>query len=179
MTAESFVHAGSIAVHKVIHQLFAVAEEEYIDDLSKGFAVADAGTSGNYEGIFIASLRGCKGNAGKLKHIEKIGIAHLVQQGEADNIEFIERSFRFDGKKFLVLFPQKLFHIHPRSKRALTEGVASVVENVVDDSRTEMAHAYLIGVGEAEREAEFKFILHSHVQLAAHIARRLFRARYE
>jgi hypothetical protein len=43
-----------------------------------------------------------------------------------------------------------------------------------------MAHAYLVGIGEAEREAIEPFaLLDAHIQLAAHVAGRLFDLAYQ
>ena len=82
---------------------------------------------------------------------------------------------RFEGKERDALLPHLFLHIHPRRIDALGENVRAAVQYLVEDGKSEIAHADLVDVGEREREPARRRIpvLEDGVPLAARIPRRL------
>jgi hypothetical protein len=112
-------------------------------------------------------------NAGKIEHVEEIGIGKFVLQCEADGIEGREGAFRFERDEGDVVFAQQTFQIGPRRIDAFGGAPVEVVEDMIKDRQAEVAHADFVDVGKCESDARLdllRLFLDDAAGLAAEIA---------
>ena len=101
----------------------------------------------------LAARGGKQRNAGKRQHIQHRGIAHLVLQGERDNVKVADRVAAFERAERKSILLHLLLHIQPGGKHALTPDVRLTVQHTVQNAQPEVGHADLVGVRKAERHA--------------------------
>ena len=115
----------------------------------------------------------------EIEHIENVGIAQLIHQCKADQIEILDRVAAFEGIERNVMLAHLLFHIAPGRKHTLAPDVFPCVRDRIQNLDAEVRHPDLIAVWEAERIAQrdVVFILDNTVELSAGIATGLLHQR--
>ena len=118
------------------------AEHEQIDKGRERLGVEGAGASADDEGAGGA-LGAAQRYAGQIQRFEDVAEAHLVLQGDAQEVELAHRRAAFEREQGHVLRAHQRGHVHPRGKRALAEGVFARVDGVIEDLHAQMGHADL------------------------------------
>ena len=82
----------------------------------------------------------------------------------------------FQSEKRNVVLTHLFLHVNPWRKNSLTPGIIPLIEHMVQDFHSEVAHSHLINIRKAKRITDFYLsrIFYNAVQLSAGIARRLF-----
>ena len=112
-----------------------------------------------------------QGDACQLQHIQHVGVAQLILQRKADEVEIADRVAAFQGIEGDVLPAHFLLHVHPGGKHPLTPKIRDLIHGAVEDFNAQVGHADFVGIGEAEGKAHLHLggVLHHRVELAAHI----------
>ena len=165
-------------VDKLVDNLFALARCENVDKISYRLGVAHARPARTYDRGQFGSVRTSDRQTRKVKHIEHIGIAHLILHGKAYHIKVLDTVATFKPVKRNIVFTHKLFHIVPRRKYPFAPRLGSGVYERIENFHTEMRHTYFVIVGKAKgiSELDFIFILYNAVELSARISCRLLNA---
>ena len=159
---------------KLNDHLFAVAHHDRIHERRDRLRIAAAGTAANDERHVFAAIRRAERYAGKIQHGQDVGIAHLIQQRKAYDVELAQSPLCFERKHGQLFGAELLFHVRPRRVHALTGDLRLFVQHMVKDARPQMRHADLIHIRKAHGKAQSRLVLHDLVPFAAKIARRLF-----
>ena len=159
-------------VNKLVYNFLALAGCENINEISYRLGVANARTACTYNRRQIGSVLTANGQACQIKHIEHIGIAHLILHGKAYHIEVFDTVAAFKSVKRNIVFTHKLFHIFPRCKNPLAPCFFTGIYERVKDFHTEVRHTDFIVVGKTESIPEFHLVLifNNAVKLAACIS---------
>jgi hypothetical protein len=107
-----------------------------------------------------------------VQDVQNAGIVELILQGEANKVKIFQGQGGFQGGEGKGSILEKLFHIGPGCESSFTGDLARLVENVVEDLKTEMGHSHLVDIrkGEGEFEADPAQILHHGVHLPAKVS---------
>src|SRR5439155_27014111 len=111
--------------------------------------------------------------AAELEHRQHGRVAELELQGESDDVEGGQRSAALDRKQWLALRLERRLHVGPGHEDALAGDVGPLVEHVVEQPETDVAHADFVRVRERARpfHPQLRQFLADGVQLAADVAR--------
>ena len=162
-----FFHLGADG----LQHIFAFAQLHHIEKRCHRLAVAHAGAACDHQRIVFIAVFGIKRNAGKLQHGQNVGIAQLILQRKAYNIELAHRVFAFQRiQGHLQAFHLGL-HIGPGHKHPLAPPVFVLIQNIIQDLFAQKRHTHFIGIRKAEGHAHihFAFILDHTARLAAGI----------
>ena len=127
-------------------------------------------------GVAFLPVAGADRNAAHIQHIQNVGIAHFILQGETHNIKLIQGMAAFQRKQR----PPRRFqfppHIRPRHTDPLAQGIGQVVQDTVEDLHAQMAHGDLVGIGKTKCEGNVRIVkgFGGSVHLAAGIPGRFF-----
>ena len=159
-------------------QLLPLADEGQVDKVRHGLGVVHSGAPGDDQGPEVRPVLAAQGQPGQIQHVQHSGIGHLVAHREADHIEGAHRVAGLQGEEGEAGGAHLLLHIGPGGEDPLAPHAGHVVEHPVEDAEAQVAHPDLIGVGEAEGEAEVHlvFVFHHRVVLAAGVAGGLLNA---
>ena len=162
-------------VRDLENDFLAFSDDKEVEEVRDRLDIIDAWTAADDERRILAAHGRIEWDARKVEHIEHIGVDHLVLEGESEEVKCMDFPARFEGKERDALLPHLFLHIHPRRIDALGENVRAAVQYLVEDGKSEIAHADLVDVGEREREPARRRIpvLADGVPLAARIPRRL------
>ena len=119
----------------------------YIEEVKKiryRFGIVRAGTAAYHERHIIGAVCCAQRQAREIEHIEDIGIAHLILEGESDKIELRYRISALVRPERYLMLAHLLLHVHPRSIHTLTPDIILAVERTVKDADTEVRHSYLV-----------------------------------
>ena len=153
--------------HKLRHfadGFFRFADEENIEEISHRLRIVHAGAAGNDDGVVLSPVLCQRGDAGKVQHVQDIGVAHFKGHGEAQHVKVPDRTFRLQGVKGDMLFPHEGFHIHPGGVYSFRQGVVPCVEHAVNDFQAQVAHGHFIHIGEGQGH------FHVHTVMVFHYA---------
>ncbi len=70
--------------------VFALAEDEGIDEGRERLGVEGAAAAGDDERVIVGALVGPDGDAGEVEHVEDVGVGHLVLEREAEDVELAD-----------------------------------------------------------------------------------------
>ena len=155
--------------------LLAVADHDRVHKIRQRFRIEGAGSAHTNDRIVHAALCGMQRHAAQLQHGQDIGIAHLVLQGEAHQIELIQGRAAFQRKQRHAILFHQFFHIDPRHTHALAQRPRMGVDDRIKNFHAKVRHGHLIGVREAEGEMHLCVLprLDCGIHFAADITRRL------
>ena len=113
----------------------------------------------------------CRRDAAQVEHGQDVGVAHLVLQAEADQVEVAERGEGFQAVQRPVLAAQQGFKVDPGSEGPFAGPLGIVIHDRVQHLQTMVAHAQGVGVGEGQAQgaADPAVVLDDAVQLAADV----------
>ena len=149
---------GALVLHLDIQaddlgeHLLALTDVEEVEEIGHGLGVIGAGTAADDQRAVLATVRGSEGNVGQLQHIEDGGVAHLVLEGEAQEVEIGDGVAALQAGEGDILLTHLLLHIHPGGVGALAPDVVVEVEAMVEDADAQIGHTDLVGIGEGEGE---------------------------
>ena len=90
---------------KLENLLFAVAHHEQVHKIRQRFGVEGAGAAADHKGrIHLVALLPRQRDVRQLQHIEDVGIAHLVLQRKAHDVEFAHRCEGFQRIERDIVF---------------------------------------------------------------------------
>ena len=129
---------------------FALSNREAIKKFRNGLCIISTRASADYNWKLISPIPCIKRNRRQFKHFKSCGIAHLILQGNSDNIEICELVPAFVSAERNVVLTHFFLHINPRSIHSLTPHIGLLIKCSVKYSHTEIRHSNLIGVRKAE-----------------------------
>ena len=117
-----------------------------------------------------------EGYVRQIQHVEDGGKRHLVANGKGHDVEIRDGVAGFQREKGHIRLSQLLLHVAPRGEHTLAPDAGQVVHDAVENAHTQIGHADLVGVGEAEGNADIYlfFVFHYRVDLIADITGGLF-----
>ena len=160
-------------VDQFVHHVLAVADHKGVDEGCQGLGVKGAGAARHHDGVLFGPVLPTDGHPAQVQHLQDVGIAHFVLQGEADNVKFVQRRPAFQRKQRHPGFPHLVRHVGVGHEQALAKGVLPLVDEIIQYFHAKVAHADFIGVGKAEAKgaAHAVPILAHGVHFPAGIAR--------
>ena len=132
--------------------LLALTDVEEVEEIRHGLGVVGAGAAADDEGTVLAAVSRAEGDFCQLQHIQHGGVAHLVLEGEAQEIEVRHGVAALQAGEGDVLLAHLLLHIHPGGIGALAPDIVVEVEAMVEDADAQVGHTDLVGIGEGEGE---------------------------
>ena len=121
----------TVEVQELIVDHLALAHVEKIKEGGNRFRIVGAGASADYNGVPVSAVSGTKRNLRKFKHLQNIGVAHLVLQRDAEKITLLDRTLTFECKERYLLFAQNAIQIGPRRENTLTIHILATIEHAV------------------------------------------------
>ena len=104
-----------------------------IKEISQGLRVIGAGAAADHDGVFLRTLGSKQRNAREVQHLKDIGVAHLILDREAEEVELLHGILGFQGKQGNVLLPHDFIQIGPGRIDAFTPDVLPLIEHIVQD----------------------------------------------
>ena len=163
---------GAIQLHQLHGQILALAQTDEVDEVGQRLGVVHGGAAGDDQRRKAGSLRGVKGDAGQIQHIQDGGKRHLVAHGKGHDVEVGDGVAGFQREKRHIRPAQLLLHVAPRGKHPLAPDAVHPVHDAVQDAHAQIGHADLVGVRKAEGDAgiHLRLVLQHGVIFAAYIA---------
>ena len=149
-SALPFAHA----VRKLDDRVLAFAEDEGVDEPGHRLGVEGAAAPGNDERMLLRAVGGKERDAAQVQHVEDVRVGQLVLEGEAEDIEFVQRTAILQAPEKRALFAQLRLHVLPWGIGAFGEDIGDLVEDVVEDTDAHVGHADVVGVRVSEGEAD-------------------------
>ena len=148
----ALVPHGDIQLHDLRKHFLALTDVEQVEEVRDRLRVIGAGTAADHQRVLLAALARPDRDASQLQHIQHVGVAHLILQGKADEVEHRQRIAAFHRRQRQVVLLHLFLHIHPWVIDTLAPDALVQVQAVVQDADAEIGHTDLVGVGEAEGE---------------------------
>ena len=110
----------------------------------------------------------------QIQHLQDVGVAHLILNGNTQEIKILDRILGFQRKKRNLLLPHHFVHIIPRRIDTLTPGILSFVKHIVENLNAQMGHSNLIHIRETHGEPDVYLflVLHDRIDFTTDIAGR-------
>ena len=153
--------------------LFALADDEEVEEVGHWLDVVDAWTAADDEWhVFTAVLR-IERDAGEVEHVEHVRVDHLILQREADEVKGGDLRLRLEREERHLALAHLLLHVCPGRVDALRRDVLPAVEHFVKDGEAEVAHANLVDIRQGQRPGAVDrcMVLDDGIPFAARIAR--------
>ena len=108
----------------------------------------------------------------QIQGLQYVGVAHLILQGDSQEIKILHRILGLQGKQRDFLLPEYGIQIRPWGVHAFTVYVLPLVEHGVQDLDAQMGHADFVHVREAHGKTDIYlgWVLFYHVDLAPDVA---------
>ena len=120
-----------IKVHQMEIFGLTFANIKNIKEISQGLRVIGAGAAADHDGVFLRTLGSKQRNAREVQHLKDIGVAHLILDREAEEVELLHGILGFQGEKGNVFFSHDLVKIGPGRINALTPDIVTLVEHII------------------------------------------------
>ena len=156
--------------------VLAVSDQHRVHKRGNRRGVAGAGAAADDQRVVLAAVFCQQRDAGKIQHLQDVGVAHLIEKRKANDVKLLQRATGFQREERHMLLAKHLLHIRPGRKRALAGDAVHAVERVVENPRAKVRHADFVYVGKQQRKAEIRLLFHDAVPLSADIARGFFHA---
>ena len=168
-------------VADLVDRFFALSYDERIEEVGDRLRVVRARPATQHERVVAAALAREERHASQFEHREHRRVAKLELKRESEHVERRCRRAALDREERQPLRAQRRFHVGPRHEEALARDVGPLVQRVVQQSETDIAHPDFVRVGECEAPLQRHAVeaLVDGIQLAARVARRLLRAEDE
>ena len=150
---QTTLYCTLIEIGKIEHDLLAVTDHEQIDKIAERFRVIGTRAAGDNQIFKARTILGQNRHAAQIQHVQNIGKRQLVLQRKADDIKIRQRIAALQTVQRNSCAAHLVFHVNPGCKDALTPDVLLIVEQSVQNARTQMGHTDFINVGETERKA--------------------------
>ena len=154
--------------------LLSLAEGEEVDKVGQRLRIVHTGAAGKDEVFEARPVRRSQGHPGQLQHMEDVGVAHLIADGEGDQVEVLHRVVALQRPKWQTVGLHSLLHVAPGREDPLAPDLGHFVHHAVENPHPHVGHADLVGVREAEGhpDPDVRLVLDDLVIFAAHISRR-------
>ena len=151
--------------------LLAFTQSKEVNKVSQGFRIKGTYTAGKHNIVQTLSVLCVERNTCQRQHIEDIGVAHLVADGDGDHIKVFYGILAFQRPQRQMMLAHLLFHIPPGCKDTLAPNAVHFVHDAVKDPHTHIGHADLVGIRETEchTDTDIVLILFDLIEFAAGI----------
>ena len=139
-----------IEAHDLHRDLLALTQREEVYKVCQRLGIVSADTAREHNILQPRPILGMKRDPGKLQHIQNIGIAHLIADGEGNHVEVLHGALAFQRPKGQLVGAHSVLHIAPGGKHPLAPNAVHPVHNAIQDPHTHIGHADLIGIRETE-----------------------------
>ena len=163
--AALLLHRGDDRLQVVLD----LSDEERVEERGERPRVGDRGPAAEDDGVFPIPLGGVQRHAGQVEHLEDVGVAELVRQGEAPQVAVGDRSERLERPERHAACPHEVGHVRPRAVRPLGRGRRGVVQLTVEDLQRGVGDPDLVHVRIGQHDARTSPGLGSGVELAARV----------
>ena len=119
---------------------------------ASSFGILRAGTAGDDERMIERAILAVQRDAAEVEHGQDVGVADLVLQAEADQVEVAQRREGFQAVERQAGAAQLGLEIEPRREGPFAGPLRIVVHDRVQDLQAVMAHAERVGVGKGQAE---------------------------
>ena len=171
----AFALSRAVKLQHLTVQLLTFTDDKQIDKISQRLGIEHARAARDDKMLQLRAILGPHGDFSKAQHVENVCVAHLVADRESDDVKLVQRIAAFQCVKRQIVAAQRVLHVCPRRKDAFAPHPRHAVERRVQNAHSEIRHADLISIREAERHAQLDLAarLDDLVVFSAHIPRRL------
>ena len=157
--------------HHLRQQLLPLPDEGHVDEVRHRLGVVHGCAAGDDQGGQGGPVLAAQGQTRQIQHVQHGGVGHLVAHREADDVKFPHRVSGLQGVEGQAGGAHLRLHVRPGGEGPLTPHAGHLVERPVENAVAQVAHADLVGVREAEGEAQIHLglVLHHGVVLPAHV----------
>ena len=140
-----------MVAHEFRQPLFGVADEEGVHEGRERFRLGRHRPSGEHQRVFRAPLLGANRQPAEVEHGQDIREGEFVLQGEAHQVEVPQRPPGFEAHERKAPLTEFPLHVRPGAEGPFECQVGLVVHHLVEDLRSQVAHADVVHIGETER----------------------------
>ncbi len=167
--------------HDLVVHLLPLTYHEKVHKGGHGLGVHGGGAARPDQGQQPRTVGAAQGDAGHVQHVQHGGVGHLIADGEGQGVELTHRISALqsvEGDAGLFHF---LIHVPPGGVDPLAPQEGQAVHGVIQDAHAQVGHADLVGIREAEGQAQLNLllVLDDLVILAAGVAGGLLHPRQD
>lgn len=153
----------------------SLADIKQVKEIRQRFGIVRAGTAADHDRIVFLAVVRMQRDVRQIKHLQDIGITHLILDRNTKKIKIMDGILRFERKQRDMFPAHNVIQVRPGGKHALTPDVRPAVKHTVKDLHSQMRHANFIYVRKAHRKTDVYLIriFINRIQLIAQIAGRL------
>ncbi len=177
----AFPLPGDEGICHLAHDLFALADDEEIEEVSDRLDIVDAGAATDDERHVFAALACPERDTGEIEHVEDVRIDHLVLQRESEQIASRELGMRLERVERHMALAHGFGHVRPGRIGALDRRVGALVQYIVEYGEAQVAHADLVDIRQSQgpEAVDRSMVFHRLVPFTACVAGRLqYRLQY-
>ena len=135
---------------------------EQVKKLCQRLRVISAGASADHDGILPGPFFCVQRDSRQIQNLQDIGVAHLILDGDAQEVKLPHRILGLQRKQRDLFFPHDLVKIGPWRIHPLAPDVISAIEHIVEDLDSQMGHTDLVNVRKTHGKADIHLILIFH-----------------
>ena len=171
----AFALGLAVQIGKFQHDLLAVADHEQVNEVSQRLRIVGTRTAAGYNMLEFGTVLCQHRNTAEIQHIQNVGKRQLVLQRKSDNIKVRQRVTALQTVQRQPCLAHFGLHVNPWRADAFAPDALLIVEQTVQDTRTEVRHGNLIGIRKTERKSQIDvlFIFHHRAPFTADVACRL------
>jgi len=149
----------------------AVARHKHVDKRRERFGILCTGATRDDQRMMHRPLVATQRDPAQIEHRQQIGIADLVLQRKAENVEFGQRSEGLQAVQRQIRLAEVGFHVRPRRKDAFTVPIVASVHQRVQHLQAVMAHPdrVRIGKGQTQPASHSARVFANHIPFAADV----------
>ena len=166
LLAAVLLHGGDDRLQVVLD----LPDEERVEERRQRPRVGDRGAAAEDDGVFPIPLGGVQRHAGEVEHLEDVGVAELVRQGEAPEVALADRRERLQRPQRHAAGAHEVGHVRPRAVGPLGGGRRGVVQLTVEDLQRGVGDPDLVHVRIGQDDAGTCPGLDAGVELSTRVA---------
>jgi len=148
-----------------------LAQHHKIKNPSQGFGIVRTGPARHHPRHSLPPVLRCRGNARQIQDSQDVGVAELVLETETDEVESLQGHPRFQSAQGFPRFPEFGLEVGPGGIDPVRDDSLQPVQEMVEETESQVAHPDFIHIGKSQREAGRGFLetLPTGVDLAAEV----------
>ena len=149
----AFALGLAVQIGKFQHDLLAVADHEQVNKVSERLRIVGTRTAAGYNMLELGAVLCQHRNTAEIQHIQNVGKRQLVLQRKSDNIKVRQWVTALQAVQRQPCLTHFGLHVNPWRADAFAPDALLIVEQTVQDTRTEVRHGNLIGIRKTERKS--------------------------
>ena len=157
VTRPAFVQGLFQQAQHVGQGFFAVAQHHQIDEGGQRLGAQQGAATGDDQRALAQILRPvgrAQGDVAQLQHVEHVGVAQLMGDGEGKAVQVAQRRAGFQRAQRTAVLPQDVACFSFRGHDPFGPPVFVAVDDTVKDLLSQIGHADFIGIGKGQAHTQ-------------------------